>query len=249
MNTEKSFEISKKEVWKSYKLLKESGLIKKELLKLCELNLKNNLYFLWNRLSSGSYFPPKVDINNLKEKKTEKDNLLEVLDYIAQMLIKKNLDFNFDEYKINNSQNFKQFDWILKIDYTGLHNYIEHDLIIKALRFHTNSRWIILNIKRWIQLPAIMTDGSLQKNDYGISEKKIIGPVLSNLFYHYCLDRWIQNNFPYILFERSLEQAIFLCKNIDETKKLEQALRKRMVECRLPVETIVHFIHVKNINN
>ena len=59
----KPFEISKWAVWEAYRRVKANkggAGVDGESMAEFEVDLKANLYRLWNRLSSGSYFPPPV---------------------------------------------------------------------------------------------------------------------------------------------------------------------------------------------
>jgi len=185
----KSFDISKHLVWEAYRDVKAKGGaagVDKESIEAFEVNLKDNLYRLWNRMSSGSYFPPPVRAVPIP-KKTGGTRILgvpTVSDRIAQAVVKKVLepilDPIFDEdsfgYRPGKSahdaiaktrQRCWRYDWVVEFDIKGLFDNIDHGLLMRALRHHCKSRWVLLYVERWLKVPLQQSDGTLIQRNMG----------------------------------------------------------------------------------
>src|SRR5260363_317131 len=172
--------------------------------------LKNNLYKLWNRMSSGSYFPPPVKAVAIP-KKTGGERILgvpTVADRIAQKVVKLTLEPEMDKhfhpdsygYRLNKSaldavgvtrQRCWQYDWVVEFDIKGLFDNIPHDLLMKAVRKHTDCKWSLLYIERWLKAPMQMPEGQATARTQGTPQGGVISPLLSHLFLHYVFDVWM----------------------------------------------------------
>ena len=219
-----------------------------------EINLKDNLYKLWNRLSSGSYFPPPVKAVPIP-KKLGGERILgvpTVSDRIAQMVVK----FIFEPcvepcflpdsygYRPNKSaldavgitrQRCWKYDWLLEFDIKGLFDNLEHGLLMKAVRKHTDNKWVILYIERWLKTPMQLPDGSLQEKTRGVMQGGVISPVLSNLFLHYVFDTWMTRNNSAIPWCRYADDGLAHCKTEQQAKQLLAELKQRFEECGLEI--------------
>jgi RNA-directed DNA polymerase len=217
-----------------------------------ELNLKNNLYKIWNRMSSGTYFPPPVKAVPIP-KKSGGERILgvpTVADRIAQMVVKLTFepcveaDFLPDSYgyRPNKSaldavgitrQRCWQYDWLLEYDIRGLFDNLDHLLLMKAVKKHTDNKWVILYIERWLKTPMQLPDGSLQEKTKGVMQGGVISPVLSNLFLHYVFDIWMKKNYPMIPWCRYADDALAHCKTEQQAQELLSKLKQRFKECGL----------------
>jgi group II intron reverse transcriptase/maturase len=217
-----------------------------------ERNLKDNLYKLWNRMSSGCYFPPPVKAVPIP-KKSGGERILGVPtvgDRICQMVIKFMFEPSVEKIFLPDSYGYRphksaldaigvtrqrcwHFDWILEFDIKGLFDNISHELLLKAVRKHTENKWIILYTERWLKTPMQMPDGSLQEKIKGTMQGGVISPVLSNLFLHYVFDAWMQRNHPAILWCRYADDGLLHCKTLQEAEHLLEVLRQRFQECGL----------------
>jgi len=209
----KPFSISKNLVIEAFKLVKAnagSAGVDQKTLSDFEIDLKNNLYKLWNRMSSGSYFPPAVKAVPIP-KKTGGERILgipTVTDRIAQMTVKLLFEPNVEPHFYSDSYGYRpkksaldaigitrqrcwESDWVVEYDIKGLFDNIDHQLLLKAVNKHTDNKWIILYIERWLKTPMQLPDGTLQEKTKGVMQGGVISPVLSNLFLHYAYDRWI----------------------------------------------------------
>jgi RNA-directed DNA polymerase len=206
LSTTKPFIISKDLVMQAFKLVKANAGaagVDQQTLDMFEINLKDNLYKLWNRLSSGSYFPAAVKAVPIP-KKTGGERILgvpTVTDRIAQMVVKLMFEpkvesiFHSDSYGYRpkksavdaigvTRQRCWQHDWVLEYDIKGLFDNLDHELLMKAVRKHTDNKWVLLYIERWLTAPMQMPDGSLVARIRGVPQGGVISPVLSNLFLH-----------------------------------------------------------------
>lgn len=217
-----------------------------------ERNLKSNLYKLWNRMSSGSYFPPPVKAVAIP-KKTGGERILgvpTVSDRIAQMVVKLVFEPIVEPHFLADSYGYRpnksaldavgitrqrcwKYNWVLEFDIKGLFDHIPHDLLIKAVCKHTQCKWVILYIKRWLTAPMQLTDGSVKERDAGTPQGGVISPVLSNLFLHYVFDKWMQQHYPAIPWCRYADDGLLHCQSEKQAGYMLEVLKKRFSDCGL----------------
>ena len=255
MNKAKPFCISKWEVWEAYKLVKANkgaaGVDGQSIAEV-EEDLKDNLFKIWNRMSSGSYFPPpvrRVDIPK-DNGKTRPLGIPTVADRIAQTVVKRYLEPILEEYFYPDSYGYRprksaieaigvarqrcwRYDWVLDLDIKGFFDNIDHDLLMRAVRKHTDCKWVLLYIERWLKAPAQLADGSLINRDKGTPQGGVVSPLLANLFLHYAFDTWMKRQYPQIPFERYADDGICHCRSKAEAERLRVAIEKRFAECGL----------------
>jgi len=255
METIKSFNISKQVVWEAWKQVKANGGaagIDAESIAAFEVNARKNLYKLWNRMTSGSYFPPPVKAVGIP-KKCGGERILgipTVTDRIAQMIVKRYFEplvepyFDEDSYGYRPGKSAIQAigvtrercwrkDWVLEFDIKKLFDRIDHGLLMKAVKKHTNSKWIILYIERWLKAPFIKADGTQEARNEGTPQGGVISPVLANLFLHYVFDKWMRREYPSLQFCRYADDGIIHCKTEKQAKYVKDKLAKRFEECKL----------------
>lgn len=211
MSQPKPFAISKRSVWEAYKRVKANrgaAGVDGQSIEEFEQNLSGNLYKLWNRLASGSYMPPAVRRVEIPKASggTRPLGIPTVADRIAQMVVKDALEpilepgFHADSYgyRPNKSahdalaaarQRCWRADWVLDVDIKGFFDNIDHTLLMKAVRKHTDCKWVVLYIERWLTAPVQMPGGTLQARDRGTPQGGVISPLLANLFLHRNLQR------------------------------------------------------------
>jgi RNA-directed DNA polymerase len=124
-------------------------------------------------------------------------------------------------------------DWVLELDIRSFFDNLNHDLLLRALRHHTDCKWLLLYVERWLTTPVQLQDGSCEARDKGTPQGGVISPLLSNLFLHYVFDRWMRKNFPSIQFERYADDAICHCRTLDQAQQLLASLTQRFAECHL----------------
>jgi group II intron reverse transcriptase/maturase len=205
----KPFDIPKREVWEAFKKVKANqgaAGVDGQSVSDFEADLSNNLYKLWNRMSSGSYFPPpvrRVDIPK-DDGRTRPLGIPTVGDRIAQEVVKRYLEprlepiFHADSYGYRPGrsaiealrkarQRCWRYDWVLDIDVKSYFDSIDWALLLKAVRKHTNCPWVLLYIERWLKAPVQMQDGSIVPRAAGTPQGGVVSPILANLFLHLTL--------------------------------------------------------------
>jgi RNA-directed DNA polymerase len=255
MSSGKSLPITKLMVWEAYKLVrrkgKAAGVDGQSLDDFAE-DLENNLYRLWNRMASGSYFPPpvrRVEIPKVGGG-VRPLGIPTVADRIAQMVVKEYLEPELDRVFDPDSYGYRpgksahqaveqarkrcwQYDWVVDLDIKSFFDTIDHELLMRAVRRHTKTGWIVLYIERWLTAPVEMSDGSLQNRAAGTPQGGVVSPMLANLFLHYAFDTWMRRKSPHIPFERYADDAICHCRTRQEAEQLKSALERRFADCRL----------------
>lgn len=253
----KPFAIPKRLVWQAYLEVKSKGGaagVDQESLEDFERNLKPNLYRIWSRMSSGSYFPSPVKAVPIPKKSggTRILGVPTVSDRIAQtvvkLLLEPILEPVFDEnsfgYRPGKSahdaiavtrQRCWQYDWVVEFDIRGLFDNINHELLMKALRHHCDCRWILLYVERWLQAPLRQQDGSLTARDQGTPQGGVVSPILANLFLHYAFDAWVRRTMPGIPFCRYADDGLLHCKSRRQAEYVMRAISERFQACGLEI--------------
>ena len=271
MDKTKSYGISQKVVLEAYQKVKANkgaAGIDEQSLATFEANLKNNLYKIWNRMSSGSYFPPAVKGVEIP-KKSGGQRLLgipTVGDRVAQMVDKIYFEPKVEPYFHRDSYGYRpaksaldaiaitrqrswQYDWVLEIDIKGLFDNIDHELLMKAVRQHTDNAWNLLYIQRWLKAPFQMPDGTVKERDKGTPQGGVISPVLANLFLHYAFDKWMDREHPDKPFARYADDAVVHCKSKEDAEELRRRLEQRLAECKLELHpTKTRVVYCKDAN-
>jgi len=251
----KPFNIPKKLFVQAFKLVKKNAGaagVDRESIEDFERNLKDNLYKLWNRMSSGSYIPPAVKAVPIP-KKSWGERILGVPtvgDRIAQMVVKLTFEPCVEPHFLPDSYGYRpnksaldavgvtrqrcwQYNWLLEYDIRGLFDNLDHHLLMKAVKKHTDNKWVILYIERWLRTPMQLPDGSLQEKTRGVMQGGVISPVLSNLFLHYVFDVWMQKNHSGVPWCRYADDGLAHCETEREANQLLVELTNRFKECRL----------------
>ena len=255
MSSVKSYEIPKQIVWEAYKRVKANGGaagIDGQTIAMFEESLKDNLYKLWNRMSSGSYFPPAVRYVEIPKSdgKMRKLGIPTISDRIAQMVVKMQLEpmlephFHPDSYGYRpgksahdaigmTRQRCWRYNWCVDLDIKGFFDNLDHELVMLALSKHTDSKWIHLYVKRWLKASGQQEDGTCVERNKGTPQGGVISPLLANLFLHYAFDKWMQRNYPHNPFERYADDVIAHCNSEAEANSLKEAIKQRLLDCKL----------------
>ena len=255
MDKAKPFCISKWEVWEAYKRVKANqgaaGVDGQSIAEF-EEDLKDNLFKIWNRMSSGSYFPPPVRRVDIPKDNvgTRPLGIPTVTDRIAQTVGKRYLEPILEEHFHPDSYGYRpkksaieavgvarqrcwRYDWVLDLDIKGFFDSIDHELLLRAVRKHTDCKWVLLYIERWLKAPMQLEDGSLIHRDKGTPQGGVISPLLANLFLHYAFDTWMRRQYPQVPFERYADDGICHCRSKAEAEGLRVAIERRFAECGL----------------
>lgn len=255
MGSDKPLPISKRMVWEAYKRVKGNGKaagVDGQSLDDFARDLENNLYKLWNRLASGSYFPPpvrRVEIPKVTGG-VRPLGIPTVADRIAQMVVKQHLEPEWDAMFDSDSYGYRpgksahqaveqarkrcwEYDWVVDLDIKSFFDSIDHKLLMRAVRQHTQEDWVLLYIERWLKAPVEWPEGSLQKRSAGTPQGGVASPLLANLYLHYAFDQWMRRNHPDIPFERYADDVICHCRTRLGAENLKSALAQRLAECHL----------------
>ena len=253
--TTKPFVIPKRLVWEAYQRVKAnqgSAGIDAVSIEAFDQDRNSHLYRIWNRLSSGSYFPPPVKAVPIPKKSggTRILGVPTVGDRIAQtaaaMVLEPLLEpvFHADSYGYRpgksahdalavTRQRCWQFDWVLEYDIRALFDEIDHSLLLKALHHHCDERWVLLHVERWLTAPIQGPDGAASARTKGVPQGGPLSPILANLFLHYALDHWLERHHPDIPFCRYADDGILHCKTETQAQQLRQQLAERLQDCGL----------------
>jgi len=252
----KPFDISKQEVWEAYdrvKANKGAAGVDGCSIEDFESDLKNNLYKIWNRMSSGSYLPPAVRAVEIPKPHgggTRTLGVPTVADRIAQTVVARRLEAKVEPIFHPNSYGYRpgrsaldavavcrercwKAGWVVDLDIQKFFDSVPWDLVVKAVVANTDLPWVVLYVKRWLQAPLLLPDGSLQQRDRGTPQGSSVSPVLANLFLHYAFDAWMARQFPTIAFERYVDDAVVHCVSKAQAVMVARAIGRRMVEVGL----------------
>ena len=251
----KPYQISKQHVWKAYQQVKANGGaagVDRVSLQAFEAKLKDNLYKIWNRLSSGSYFPPPVRGVGIPKKSggVRMLGVPTVGDRVAQSVVKMVLEPILEPVFYEDSYGYRpgrsahdaiavvrkrnwEYDWVVEFDIKGLFDNIDHELLMRSLRKHCQTPWVLLYVERWLKAPMETPEGELIERTKGTPQGGVVSPLLANLFMHYAFDRWVRENLPGVPFCRYSDDGVLHCKNKVQGELVKQKLGERFRECGL----------------
>ncbi len=254
MSKAKPYCISKRVVWDAYKRVKANrgaAGVDKQTLEEFEKDLKDNLYKIWNRMSSGSYLPPPVRLVEIPKGRGKRPlGIPTVSDRVAQTVAKMYLEplvepkFHEDSYGSRPGKSALDAvgtarkrcwrkDWVVDLDIKGFFDNLDWTLVMRAIRIHTDVKWLHLYIERWLCAPVEMEDGSRVVRTKGSPQGSVISPLLANIFMHHACDDWMCRNYPNIQFERYVDDVVIHCESEKQAKLILQAVRCRLEECGL----------------
>lgn len=215
-------------------------------------NLSKNLYKLWNRMTSGSYFPSPV-----KEVKIPKSSggtrslgIPTIEDRIAQQVAKSYLEpkvessFHPDSFGYRPGRNAhmalertemrcsNQYAWVVDLDIKGFFDNLDHDLLMKALQCYTKEKWILLYISRWLKA-GVVSESFLKESEIGTPQGGVISPLLANIFLHFAFDKWMEKFHPNIRFERYCDDIIVHARSEKQAMFIKDKIAERLKDCKL----------------
>lgn len=255
-NETKSIPISRPMIWEAYKKVRSNqGSAGVDQISMDEFDAdrSKHLYKLWNRMASGSYFPPPVKEVEVPKKdgKVRKLGIPTIGDRVAQMAVKDYLESRFEQIFSPHSygyrpkrnahqalesvrENCRKTDWVIDLDIKGFFDNIDHNKLMLAVEKHVPEKWCIMYILRWLQMPVLIKSGELiQKQGKGTPQGGVISPLLANLFLHYAMDMWLEQTHPTVSYVRYADDAILHCRNKVQGEDVLKTLKERMLNCGL----------------
>ena len=269
---DKPFAIPKLLVWEAYRRVaanKGAPGVDGQALDEFEADLEGNLYKIWNRMSSGTWFPPPVRAVEIPKPHSSGVRVLGVptiADRIAQTVTAMYLEplveprFHRDSYGYRPGksahdaleacrQRCWEYDWLIDLDIQKFFDTVSWDLVVRAVRAVTGCPWVLLYVKRWLAAPLQRPDGTLVERDKGTPQGSAVSPVLANLFLHFAFDAWMAREFPGCPFERYSDDAVVHCKSRRQAEHVQARIDQRMGEVGLrlhPDKTRI--VYCKNSN-
>lgn len=247
-------------VWQAYKKVrsnKGSAGIDNLTFDKLETNLNSHLYKLWNRLTSGSYFPkPVKDVRIKKENGGERKlGIPTIVDRVAQEVVKTHLEkivephFHVSSfgYRPNKSchdaiaqscKNCFGHDFVIDLDIKSFFDTIDHSLLMKAVRHYCKEKWVNIYIYRWLQSGIMQKDGTYVDRLTGTPQGGVISPILANIFMHVCFDQWMETYHPEKPFERYADDIVVHCRTEKQAKFVMNQIEQRFRECYLELHPV-----------
>jgi RNA-directed DNA polymerase len=252
----KPFDISKWEVWEAFRQVKANqgaAGVDGQSIAGFEADLKNNLFKIWNRMSSGAYFPPAVRAVEIPKQHGGGTRMLgipTVADRVAQTVVARHLGARVEKVFHEDSYGYRpgrsaldaaqvcrercwKRDWVIDLDIQKFFDSVRWDLIVKAVQAHTDAPWVVLYVKRWLAAPLQLPDGTLAERGRGTPQGSAVSPVLANLFMHYAFDAWLAREYPAVWFERYADDAVVHCVTERQAREVVAALGDRMEQVGL----------------
>jgi RNA-directed DNA polymerase len=269
--TNKPFNIDKRLVYEAYKAVKSNrgaAGVDEQTIEQFEEDLSGNLYKVWNRMSSGTYFPPPVRAVAIP-KKSGGERILgvpTVADRVAQMVVKQVIEPILDPIFLADSYGYRpnksaldavgatrercwRYDWVLEFDIKGLFDNIDHELLLRAVRKHITCKWALLYIERWLKAPMVKEDGTTIERSRGTPQGGVVSPIMANLFMHYTFDLWMTRTQPDLSWCRYADDGLVHCRTEQQAEALKAELQVRLAACHLemhPTKTKVVYCKDEN---
>lgn len=255
---QKSLPITKCQVWAAFKKVKASGGAAGVDGLTCDQvagNPRKYLYPLWNRMTSGSYYPKPVKRAEISkyDGSSRPLGIPTVIDRVAQTVVKEELEDITEPHFSENSFGYRpgrgahqavaqcrdrsmRASWVIDLDIKSFFDSIDHGLMVKALRYFTKQKHILLYVKRWLKAPIQLQDGRvMENNSRGTPQGGVISPVLANIFLHVVFDKWFEINFPDCEFERYADDIVIHVNRYGRAKQVLQSVKERLNQCKLEV--------------
>ena len=215
-------------------------------------NLKDNLYKIWNRMTSGSYFPPPVRTVFIPKKQggTRPLGIPTVGDRIAQGVVKDYLEPSLETIFHSSSFGYRpgrsahdaikqcqdnciKYAWVIDVDIKGFFDNIGHEMMMEQLVRHTEEKWVMLYVERWLKAGVEQEDGRIAARTKGTPQGGVVSPLLANIYLHHGFDKWMDEENPQNPFERYADDIIIHCRTKEEAEQLLEKLKVRMHQYEL----------------
>jgi RNA-directed DNA polymerase len=248
---QKSFAIPKRLVWEAWRQVranKGAPGVDGQTLEQFETDLKNNLFKVWNRMSSGTYFPPPVRAVQIPKPHESGYRMLgvpTVADRVAQTVVAMVLEPLVEPRFVADSFGYRpgvsahqalevcrarcwEYDWVIDLDVQKFFDEVPWEFVLKAVESVCSERWVLLYVRRWLAAPLQHPDGSLEQRTMGTPQGSAVSPVLANLFMHYAFDLWMRRTYPACPYERYADDAVVHCRTRLEAEMVLAGIAARM---------------------
>lgn len=255
MRQAKQFEISQTimgEAFRRVKANKGATGIDEQTIADFERDIERNLYKIWNRMSSGTYFPPAVRCVEIPKDRggVRVLGVPTVADRVAQMVAKMYLEpeveplFDEDSYGYRPQKSaldavgkarercFRRY-WVIDLDIKAFFDSLDHSLTIELVKKHTDCKWILLYVERWLKAPLQKEDGTVEEREKGSPQGSVISPLLANIFLHHAFDSWMRKRFPNVQFERYADDIVVHCQSEKQAQYVLDMITRRLKEYKL----------------
>jgi RNA-directed DNA polymerase len=253
----KSFDIPKQLMWDAWLKVKEKGGAPGPdgvTVEQFEADLKDRLYVLWNRMSSGSYFPGPVRAVEIPKNDGKGGvrglGIPNVVDRVAQTVLRMALEpkvepvFHRDSYGYRPGRSQRHalevcrrrcwsHDWVVDLDVRAFFDTVPWEELLAAVAYHTDQRWVRMYVERCLKAPLKRADGTLEERTMGLHQGGPVSPLLANIFLHWGLDAWLAREFPSVVFERFADDVVLHCVSLEEARAVLDAVVARLVEIGL----------------
>lgn len=222
-----------------------------------ERDLDRQLYKLWNRLSSGSYFPPVVRQVEIPKKDggVRKLGIPTLLDRIAQEAVRTHLEPQVESRFHDSSYGYRRGrschgavdrtlhncmtnDWVIDLDIQSFFDSIDHELMLRALRHYCKDQWVLLYVSRWLKAGIMQRDGNRVERTTGTPQGGVVSPLLANIFLHVAFDAWMEKHHPEKPFVRYADDIVVHCKTDKQARFMLVKIRERFTQCKLKVHPV-----------
>jgi len=242
--------IERRQIWRAYKSVQKNGKaagVDEVSLQEFGKEKEKHLYKIWNRMASGSYFPPEIKAVEIPKRDggKRKLGLPTVGDRVAQMVVKHQIECRFEQMFHEDSYGYRpkkgaheaikrtrercmEYDWGIDLDIKGFFDHIDHELLIKCLQPYIKEQWVLMYIERWLKAPIKNKNGEVTRRDRGTPQGGVISPLLANIFLHFVFDKWMEKNYPGNKFARYADDIIVHCKSKTEAEQLLKGINERM---------------------
>jgi group II intron reverse transcriptase/maturase len=217
-----------------------------------EERLEDNLHRIWNRMSSGTWFPPPVRAAVIPKAGggTRTLGVPTVADRVAQAVAANRIVTVTEKFFHAGSYGYRpgrgahdalavarercwKSGWVAGFDIRAFSGSVPHGLVVRAVEGLRLAAWVLLYVKRWLAAPVIMPDGEVRARDRGTPQGSVVSPVLASLFLHWAFDAWMDREFPDCPFERYADDGLIHCTSAARARQVLAALEQRMKEVGL----------------
>lgn len=268
----KEHPITRKMILDAFKLVKANkgaAGIDEQSIEQYERNLYKHIYKLWNRMTSGSYFPNPIKEVEIPKRSggVRKLGLPTVEDRIAQQVVKTYLEpkveptFHPDSYGYrpgkdahmaiqNAAGRCGRIGWVIDIDIRSFFDSIDHELMMKGVMYYTTEKWVLMYIERWLKADVVKQNGKVEKRTKGTPQGGVVSGLLANIFLHFSFDKWMEKYEPNIRFERYSDDIIVHCISEKQALYLKRKITERLRTCKLEInEEKTKIVFCKNHQN